>query len=292
MDSISSDAESASGSDDDDGTASEDGSQPNIVEEADDNLSDGEAGGYDRSVPFGWMSQSPVSRERFAFTGDAGVKVILEDPQNPLDIFLAFVDDDIIEYLVSEINRYAAKVCEEKRRKGKMRRKSRDLVWKETNVGEMYTFIGLAILQGIVRKPTIYSYHSTNQLLATPFFGKCMSRDRFGLLKYLHLSDKEDNGDPAFKFREILDMFRNKFQSNYIPEENISMDESLLLWKGRLSWKRYIPLKRARFGMETYILAEAESGYVWDVLPYTGKNTQYDCTRTVRSGCNQARQVN
>ena len=71
-----------------------------------------------------------------------------------------------------------------------MMRKSRDLVWKETNVGEMYTFIGLAILHGIVRKPTIYSYHSTDQMLATPFFWKCMSRDRFALiLKYLHLSD-------------------------------------------------------------------------------------------------------
>ena len=51
-------------------------------------------------------------------------------------------------------------------------RKSRDLVWKETNVGEMYTFIGLAILHGIVRKPTIYSYHSTNQMLVTPIFGE------------------------------------------------------------------------------------------------------------------------
>ena len=97
-------------------------------------------------------------------------------------------------------------------------------------------------------------------MLATPFFGKCMSRDRFALLKYLHLSDNENNEDPAFKFREILDKFRIKFQSNYIPKENISIDESLLVWKGRLKWKRYIPLKRARFGMETYILAEAETG--------------------------------
>lgn len=39
---------------------------------------------------------------------------------------------------------------------------------------------------------------------------------------------------------------------------------------------RDAPLKRARFGMETFIPAEAESGYVWDVLPYTEKRTQYD----------------
>ena len=28
--------------------------------------------------------------------------------------------------------------------------------------------------------------------------------------------------------------------------------------------------------METYILAEAETGYVWDVLSYTGKGTEYN----------------
>ncbi len=69
MDAISSDAESASGSDDDDDdTASGDDSQPNIVEEADDSLFNGEAGGYDNSVSVGWMTQSPVSREQLTFT--------------------------------------------------------------------------------------------------------------------------------------------------------------------------------------------------------------------------------
>ncbi|XP_042216904.1 piggyBac transposable element-derived protein 4-like [Homarus americanus] len=63
--------------------------------------------------------------------------------------------------------------------------------------------------------------------------------------------------------------------SNYIPKENISIDESLLLWKGK--WKRYIPIKRARFGIETSMLAEAETGYEWDLLLYTGKGTEYAC---------------
>ena len=66
-------------------------------------------------------------------------------------------------------------------------------------------------------------------MLAILFFGKCMSRDIFALLKYLHLSDNENNEDNAFKFREIFDKFKIKFQSNYIPKENISIDESLLV---------------------------------------------------------------
>lgn len=101
MDDISSDAGSASGSDDDD-SASVDESQLNIAEEADDSLSDAEASDHDGSVPLGWMGHSPVSRDRLPFTGDSGVKVVLENPQNPLDIFLAFLDDTMIEHLVSE----------------------------------------------------------------------------------------------------------------------------------------------------------------------------------------------
>lgn len=69
-------------------------------------------------------------------------------------------------------------------------------------------------------------------------------------------------------------MLNSKFKENYTPEKT-SINESLLLWKGRLRWKRYIPLKRARFGIETFVLAEANSGYVWNMAVYTGKETNY-----------------
>ena len=50
----------------------------------------------------------------------------------------------------------------------------------------------------------------------------------------------------------------------------------LLLWKGRLRWKGCIPLKRARFGIESYTLAESDTGYVWDLSVSTGKQTKYN----------------
>ena len=75
---------------DDGDTASVDGSQPNIVQEADDSLSDGEAGGYDNSVSVGWVSQSPVSTEQFTFTTDTSVKVILEKTSKPTGYIFGF----------------------------------------------------------------------------------------------------------------------------------------------------------------------------------------------------------
>jgi hypothetical protein len=37
-------------------------------------------------------------------------------------------------------------------------------------------------------------------------------------------------------------LLNNKFQSAYLLAENIAIDESLTLWKGRLGLKQYIPL--------------------------------------------------
>ena len=47
----------------------------------------------------------------------------------------------------------------------------------------------------------------------------------------------------------------------------------MLLWKGRLSWKQSIRTKRERFGLKSFILAEASSGYVWNSIIYTGDDT-------------------
>jgi len=43
---------------------------------------------------------------------------------------------------------------------------------------------------------------------------------------------------------------------------DISVDESLMLWKGQLGFRQYIPIKRARFGIKSYELCESGSGYI------------------------------
>ena len=80
-------------------------------------------------------------------------------------------------------------------------------------------------------------------LFCTSIFSAIMSRNRFQLLlKFLHFNNNSNMPEPIdklFKLRPLLD-----------PARNISIDESLLLWKGRLGFKEYILLKRARFGVK------------------------------------------
>ena len=100
-------------------------------------------------------------------------------------------------------------------------------------------------------------------------------------MKFLHFSDNEEYMDdaginnPLKKLENITKLLIENFQACCVPERDVSIDESLLLFKGRLGWKQYIPSKRARFGIKFFVLCESSTGYVVNFMIYTGKMTKY-----------------
>jgi len=112
----------------------------------------------------------------------------------------------------------------------------------DTNPAEMKTLIGLLILQDIVHKPENGMYFSKRESTVTPYFSQIMTEKRFHLLlKFLHFADNskfypDQHQKKPYKIQPIIDHLNSKFSSVYVPERNICIDESLLLWKGRLGW--------------------------------------------------------
>lgn len=51
------------------------------------------------------------------------------------------------------------------------------------------------------------------------------------------------------------------------------IDESLM-WNGRLSFKQYIPSKRYRFGVKVFLICDWKTGYIIDMIMYTGRDTE------------------
>ena len=104
---------------------------------------------------------------------------------------------------------------------------------------------------------------------------KVLSYNRLVLIeRYIHFVDNNSLGESCKKTAKIAplhDYLSEKFSVMYTTERDISIDESLLLWKGCLSWKQYIPNKRSRFGLKSFVLCEAKTGYVWKSVLYTGK---------------------
>jgi hypothetical protein len=118
----------------------------------------------------------------------------------------------------------------------------------------------------------------TALLFDNPYIRNIMSERRYSLLtKCLHFVDNNKIDANATsrekslaKISPVFDIIVNRFSTVYVPGENIAIDESLMLWKGRLSIKQYIPSKRARFGLKSYELCESGSGYIWKSLIHTG----------------------
>ena len=65
----------------------------------------------------------------------------------------------------------------------------------------------------------------------------------------------------------------SNFQNAVHPGEYLCIDDSLLAFKGKLSFKQFNPMKRARFGIKTFVLADCMTNFVLDLLPYQGKST-------------------
>ena len=143
--------------------------------------------------------------------------------------------------------------------------------WEPVTVDELYIVFGLSLLMGIIQKPTLKSYFSTHHLISTPGFRDVMARNRFEqILRYIHFSNNKATnyqGPPKLqKIYPVLSYLNNKYQKLYCPKQDISIDESLTLWKGRLGFKQYLPLKTSKFGIKTYELRESVTGYLWSTL--------------------------
>lgn len=75
-------------------------------------------------------------------------------------------------------------------------------------------------------------------------------------------------------------MFRKFFNDTFHPFQDLCIDESLMLYKGRLSFKQYIPSKRNRFGIKSYMLCDCKTGYVQDIIVYCGRSTTIESAAT------------
>ncbi|KAJ8375774.1 hypothetical protein SKAU_G00063540 [Synaphobranchus kaupii] len=63
------------------------------------------------------------------------------------------------------------------------------------------------------------------------------------------------------------------FKRSFIPYKDLCVEESLMLWKGRLGFRQCIPSKRHKFGVKFFVLCDVVTGYVQDMVIDTGATT-------------------
>jgi len=214
-------------------------------------------------------SRDPTPLNVQPFTAIYGPVTNIPAEGNADDVFSLLFGQELFELIVREINRYAEQCIASKP----------DPKWQETTVQEMKAFFGLHVIFGIHQLPSTRLYWSKDPFLGVESVQKVMLRNRFDKIKqYLHLSDKTnavprgmDGHDKLYKTRPVLDHVLQRCQQEYNPGKNISVDEAMVKFKGRLGIKQYMPMKPVKRGIKIWEAADPRNGYVFNFQVYTGK---------------------
>lgn len=122
-----------------------------------------------------------------------------------------------------------------------------------TGVEELQRFVGIIYWSSLVRQPTTRRHWSPNTRF--PQIADVMTINRFERLKkYIHFADNSISNKSIDKIMPVLDEIRTACKK--LPlEENLSCDEQIIPFKGRISLKTYNPKKPHKWGYKMWVLS-------------------------------------
>ena len=213
----------------------------------------------------GWVDDGTPPQE-YEFTGDPGMPGPI--PTTPLGFVQLFLTREVLIFLTEETHSYAL-YCRDILKQGAAR------LWQGCNISDIAHFLGLSMLMGIERLPSMRMYWSTSKILGSLLFPQIMTCNRYLQLgRYLHAFNKRavppGNKDRLLLVRPIMEYIQERCCRLYIPMQELSLDEGIMPYKGRLSIKTYNPQKPDKYGVKIYFLCEAVSGYVYSFSVYRG----------------------
>ncbi|XP_067129288.1 piggyBac transposable element-derived protein 4-like [Centruroides vittatus] len=158
---------------------SESGSESYIPSIDDSSSSDGSDIDTARNWCEADANRYPTPFPRCLFTGTPGCLFSTTQVIEPLDYFKLFFDNELVNHITTETNRYALTKPQTSRSQ-----------WHPVSTEEIYMFFSVIILQGIIHKLDERMYWTTNETFSTLSFRRLMSRNRYLEIKQnLHYTD-------------------------------------------------------------------------------------------------------
>lgn len=222
-------------------------------------------------VPIPTWSISTSGMRPIEFTKDDAILLPIPGNGTPIDFFNLLVDDVLLERICKYTNDYAVNVVLLSNKN--IEPKSRINAWRNLTIPELKIFLGLLFHTGTIRLNRLQDYWKKDWLFNIQCFGLVMPRDRFQIiLRCLHFSTcnpDANKNDTLAKISMMVDYFNNKMSSVYYPQKEMSLDEAMVLWRGRLRFRQYIKNKRHKYGVKLYTLTEHQ-GFILKFLIYAG----------------------
>ncbi len=190
----------------------------------------------------------------------------------PLDFFSLFITPSMLEQISEFTNTKAQKT----------ERTAKQRWWIPTSGAEIGVFVGILLSMGlhsINRRESYWDTHS--DMHGNPEIPQAMALTRFDQIKrFLKLSDPNTDPEPKIpgyeklwtaKLKPFSTLFQQACKQYLHPGRNVSVDEQLILFKGRFKHIMNIPSKEADRGFKIYCLCS--ENYLYAFM-YASKITQ------------------
>jgi len=198
-----------------------------------------------------------MNQEHATFAGLTDLNDELKQLSTPLQYFRYFFTDKIFGVIAEQTSLYAAQQSPESP--------------ANITVADIEAFVGICMFMSLIKMSNTRHYWSKQ--FRVDRIASIMNVNAFGKIKrFLHLNNNDlNNGtDRLHKLRPLLDMLRCQFKS--VPlEEQLSIDEQMVPFKGHHGLKQYLPKKPHKWGYKIYVLSGV-SGFACDTEVYSGKD--------------------
>lgn len=191
--------------------------------------------------------------------------------KSPLEYFKTYFNDELFENFAFYTNLYAEQ--QEK------------VAFKATNAAEIRSLFGLHMIMGYIKLPRVRMYWSP--VINLQMFKNQMTCDRFFQLRNnLHIVDNNtrpnDCSDKYFKVRPLLNTIRHRLLQFEVGE-NVSIDEQIIPFNGRLITKTYVKDKPTPWGLKNFVLC-GKDGMPYDFFMYQGSTTEVSASNWAKFG--------
>jgi DNA polymerase III epsilon subunit-like protein len=228
----------------------------------------GEFGGLDTKAKFEISNQNTATT-RSGGKPVSGIQQSKNSLNSPMKAWRQIFTDKFLTKIVKYTNEYGESSLEQ---------------WQpiaNSDLTDFFSCLFIASIQKRKDKPS--NWWSSNPLLEIPVMKKIMTGRKFQImLRFLHVCSLQDQPsrndpeyDPIYKVKEMKDYLEMRYKKLYSPGPYLSLDESLIRAFGRIKFKVRIITKAARYGIKLYVITDAETAFVLQVIVYTGKTTIY-----------------
>ncbi|XP_014614920.1 PREDICTED: piggyBac transposable element-derived protein 4-like [Polistes canadensis] len=187
---------------------------------------------------------------------------LLSNVKEPIDYFTLYFTEELADSIIKETNNYA----NEEIRKKQLSRKSTWHKWYDITKEEFFAFIAVILNMGLIQFPNIQEYWSTASNSKIPFFPETLTRGRFMEIFWMFHLKKPTQRNATVRTRiqkvsNYLEYIDDKFRQYFIPYQAVAVDESIVKFKGRISFITYNPNKPTNGDVVTVNRPEMMLGY-------------------------------